>query len=75
MKLAVSFDGHGHITTLFDPARIQNAQGTLEYVPQPGENHQIIDLPSQFHAEPFENLPHVLKIDSSAATPKFVKKT
>lgn len=75
MKLAVSFDSHGQITTLFDPEKIQNTQGHLTYVPQPGENHHVIDLPKQFEHEPFENLPHVLKVNASGGSPKFERKT
>jgi len=74
MELAVSYDNNGNVLTLFNPATIGNQHGTLRYVPAPGEKHEVIDLPAQFEAEPFESLPQLLRINAAGARPIFERK-
>jgi hypothetical protein len=62
MKLAVSYDTAGNITTLFDPAKMKSEKGTLTYVPAPGEKHQHLDLPKEFEGKAVTELPALLRV-------------
>jgi hypothetical protein len=65
MRVAVSYDAQGNIITLFDPERLRSDEGFLTYVPAPGENHQILEVPEQLGDRPFEDLPHLLRVDTT----------
>jgi len=75
MKLAVSHDEHGNITTLFDPEKLQSDKGTLKYVPAKGEKHHVLDVPKEFEGKPFEELPQLLRVNASGAHPRFERKS
>jgi len=64
MKLAVSYDAQGNVTTLFDPAKLAGDKVTLAYVPAKGENHQILDVPKGFESKPFTELPSLLRVNT-----------
>jgi hypothetical protein len=74
MKLAVSYDDAGNITTLFDPEGLRNERGTLRYVPQPGEHHHLIEVPAAHRDLPFGELPNVLRVEADGGHPRFVAK-
>lgn len=74
MKLAVSHDDHGNIVTLFNPDDLRGVQMTLQYVPAKGEKHYVLDLPKEFEAQPFEDLPRLLRINTGGAIPRFERR-
>lgn len=74
MKLAVSHDAQGNITTLFNPETLHNDKGFLTYVPAKGEKHYVLDLPKEFEGKPFEELPNLLRVNASGAHPQFERK-
>jgi hypothetical protein len=53
MKLAVSYDDLGNIVTLFDPEKLRSDEGSLRYVPAPGEKHHVLEVPKEFEGRPF----------------------
>jgi len=74
MKLAVSYDDAGNITTLFDPEKLRSDKGTLRYVPAPGENHEVLDLPKQHADTPFDELPNVLRVEANGSEARLAVK-
>ena len=74
MKLAVSYDSQGNIVTLFDPEKLHSKDASLTYVPAPGENHHVLEVPEELADRPFEDLPHVLRVNTSGAHPRFEPK-
>jgi hypothetical protein len=75
MKLAVSHDAHGNVTTLFDPAKLHGDKGFLTYVPAKGEKHHVLDLPKELEGKPFEELPKLLRVNAAGAHPRLEAKT
>lgn len=69
MQLAVSYDKHGNITTLFDPSTLRGETVTSEYVPAAGENHHLIELPKQFEGKSVMELGPKLRVSTSGAKP------
>jgi hypothetical protein len=65
MKLAVSYDEHGNIVTLFDPEKLRGEKGTLRYVPAKGEKHEILEVPTELEGKPFMELPALLHVKAS----------
>ncbi len=74
MKLAVSYDAAGKILTMFDPEKLRSEKVTLRYVPAPGEKHQVIELPKEFEKEVFFDLPKLLRVNLTGATPKLERR-
>lgn len=71
MKLAVSYDAHGRILTLFDPeATRAGAKGTLRYVPAPGERHHVLDVPKDLERKSILELAQLLHVNTTGAHPK-----
>ena len=75
MKLGVSYDDQGNITTLFDTAALRGDTWTHTYVPAEGEKHRILDLPEKLEGTPIEQLPKVLRVNLSEAHPRLEPKT
>jgi hypothetical protein len=71
MKLAVSYDDLGNIVTLFDPEKLRSDEGSLRYVPAPGEKHHVLEVPKEFEGRPFEDLPSLLRVNASGEHPRF----
>lgn len=63
MKLAVSYDAQGNILTLFSPEALRTERGFFTYVPGPGEEHRVFDLPKELEGTPFVELPHLLRVN------------
>jgi hypothetical protein len=74
MKLELTYDADGEILTLFDPEKLRSENVSLRYVPAPGERHEVIELPKEFEAELFSDLPKVLRVNAEGSTPKFERK-
>jgi hypothetical protein len=74
MKLAVSYDAEGNITTLFDPEKLKGEKGSLSYVPAPGERHHHLELPKEFEAKPLMELPHLVRVNMQGVHPKLERK-
>jgi hypothetical protein len=74
MKLAVSHDERGEIVTLFDPNQLHGAAGSLTYVPAKGENHHVLEVPKEFEGRPFQELPALLRVNTSGGKPRFERK-
>ncbi|HTX36116.1 MAG TPA: hypothetical protein VME43_13895 [Bryobacteraceae bacterium] len=72
MKLAVSYDDHGEIQTLFDPDSLRGDKLTLTYVPAPGEKHQVMEVPAHLAHKPLMELPALLRVTGSGAHAKLV---
>ena len=74
MKLAVSHDDHGNIVTMFNPDDLHGVQMTLQYVPAQGERHCVLDLPKEFETQRFEDLPRLLRVNTSGGAPRFERR-
>ncbi len=74
MKLGISHDEDGNITTLYNVEELHGAKGTLKYVPAKGERHHFIELPKEFEAEVFEKLPKLLRVNAGGAHPHLERK-
>ena len=74
MKLAVSYDAEGKIVTMFDQEKLRSKKVTLRYVPAPGERHEVIELPKEYEKEKFLDLPKLLRVNATGATPKFERR-
>jgi hypothetical protein len=74
MKLAVSYDGQGNITTLFDPEKLKNEHGSLSYVPAPGEKHHHLEVPKEFETKSVMELPHLVRVNVHGGHPKLERK-
>lgn len=72
MKLAVSYDDHGEIQTLFDPDSLRGDKLTLTYVPAPGEKHHVMEVPAHLASTPLMELPALLRVTGSGAHAKLV---
>jgi hypothetical protein len=70
MKLAVSYDEHGNITTLFDPEKLKHEKGHLTYVPAPDEKHSHMEVPKELEGKPLMELPALLRVNARGAHPK-----
>jgi len=44
---------------------MRGEEGFFTYVPAPGENHQILEVPEQLEDRPFEDLPSLLRVDTT----------
>lgn len=75
MKLAVSYDEQGNITTLFDTAQLHGETWTHSYVPAKGEKHHILDVPEKLEGTPIRKLPEMLRVSLSEAHPRLEPKT
>jgi hypothetical protein len=75
MKLAVSYDEHGNILTLFDTAQLHGETWTLAYVPAEGENHRVFDVPEKLEDTPIKKLHEVLHVNLSEAHPRLEPKS
>jgi len=71
MKLAVSWDEQGTITTLFNPEQMNSGGITISYVPAPGENHRVLEVPGDLEDRPFEDLPALLRVNATGEHPRF----
>jgi hypothetical protein len=67
MKVAVSYDKDGNILTLFDPDKMTNKKGTLTYVPDKGERHEVIEVPKEFERKGITELPNLLRVVAKKA--------
>jgi hypothetical protein len=74
MKLAVSHDAQGNITTMFDPEKLRGDKVTMQYVPAKGEQHHILDVPKEFEGRTFEDLPKLLRVGTGGGQPRLEKK-
>ena len=74
MKLAVSYDEKGNITTMFDPEKLRGEKGSLKYIPAKGEKHYLLDVPKELESKPFQQLPELLRVNVSGAHPQLVRK-
>jgi YD repeat-containing protein len=74
MQLAVSYDKSGNITTMFDPQTLKGNEVTFEYVPASGENHTLIELPSQFSGKPITQLGTLLRVHVNGGKPTLAAK-
>jgi len=74
MKLAVSYDKHGEIFTLFDPAKLHTGEGFHTYVPAKGEQHHVLEVPKDLENKSLEELPRLLRVNASGAHPQFENK-
>jgi hypothetical protein len=74
VKLAVSYDAHGKIVTLFDPESMHSDKGTLKYVPAKGEKHHVLEVPKEFESRPFRELPSLLRVNVKGAHPRLEPK-
>jgi hypothetical protein len=70
MKLAVSYDAEGNILTLFDPEALRTDAGLFSYVPAPGEQHRVLDLPKELEGTPFRELPEMLRVNAWGQLPR-----
>jgi hypothetical protein len=70
MKLAVSYDAEGNITTMFEPEKLRGEKGFLSYVPASGERHQVLEVPRELEGKAFAELPKALRVNASGAHPK-----
>lgn len=75
MKLAVSYDEQGDITTIFDAAQLHGDTWTLAYVPTEGEKHHILDVPEKFEGTPIKKLPEILHVNLREGQPRLESKT
>ena len=74
MKLAVSHDEKGNIVFLFDPEKLHGDEGFLTYVPAKGEKHYVLEVPKEFEGKPFQELPKLLRVNTSGAHPRLEPK-
>jgi hypothetical protein len=74
MKLAVSHDDNGDIVTLFNPDELHGDRGSLRYVPAKGEKHHVLDVPKEFETRPFQDLPKLLRVNTSGGQPRLERK-
>lgn len=71
MKIAVSYDVHGRILTLFHPEAVQaGTKGTLRYLPAPGERHHVLEVPAGFEKKSVLELAEALRVNTTEAHPK-----
>jgi hypothetical protein len=74
MKLAVSHDDAGNITTLFDPAKLQGKDFSTEYVPARGEMHHQLEVPKGFDGKSVQELARLLHVTTSGGAPRLEAK-
>jgi hypothetical protein len=75
MKLAVSHDEEGNITTLFDPDKLDGGNCTFKYVPASGEKHHVLEVPKEFERKPFEELPKLLRVNANGGLPQLERRS
>jgi hypothetical protein len=71
MKLAVSHDDQGNITTLFDPDKLRGEKVTLQYMPAKGEKHHVLEVPREHEGKPITDLPKLLRVAANGGKPRF----
>jgi len=74
MKVAVSYNEDGNILTLFDPEALRTDAGFFTYVPAPGEEHRVLDLPAELETAPFLELPNLLRVNRWGQLPRLERK-
>jgi hypothetical protein len=74
MKLAVSYDAEGNITTLFDPEKLKSEKGHFTYVPGPEEKHHHLEVPKELEGKPFMELPSLMRVNARGAQPKLERR-
>jgi hypothetical protein len=74
MKLGVSYDDQGNITTLFETAQLHGDRLTLTYLPAKGEKHHILDVPEKLKGTPIEKLPEMLRVNLNETHPRLEPK-
>lgn len=84
MKLSVVSDHQGKILSLFPapaeteksapPARAKGQKrGKLTYVPQPGEQVHVLEVPSSFYHKPLHDIHAMLRVEMHGNTAKLVE--
>ncbi len=74
MKLAVTYNNAGEPLMFFDPAKMQDAKGTITYTPAKGELHAVMELPKDLESKPFTELHNLLRVNAGGAQPKIEMK-
>jgi len=74
MNVAVSYDEEGNILTLFDPEALSTDAGFFTYVPAPGEEHRVLDLPAELEATPILELPNLLRVNRWGQLPRLERR-
>lgn len=84
MKLSVVSDHQGKILSLFPApdetkeesrptrAKVQK-KGKLTYVPHPGEQVHVLEVPSSFHHKPLHDIHALLRVEMHGNTAKLVE--
>ena len=48
-----------------DPDKLRSDKGFLTYVPADGEQHDVLEVATEFEGRRFEELPKVLRVNTS----------
>jgi len=74
MQVAVSYDKNGHITLMFDPAKMTGDKLTIGYQPAKGENHHVLEVPHTHASKPIQELATTLQVNTKGGAPTLVPK-
>jgi hypothetical protein len=74
MQVAVSYNNHGEITLMFQPAQLKTGKYIVGYEPVAGENHRVMDVPKQFEGKPVTELSRLLRVNNKGTVPRLEPK-